>query len=76
MSSSVSAVGVKVPVQVMLSPDAMLARAPLGQLTSSPLTKAATASENTIVSVGVSPDFIAASLNEMLLTEGATVSTL
>ena len=76
MSSSVSAVGVKVPVQVILSPDAMLARAPFGHETSSALAKPATASENTIVSVGVSPDFMAASLNEILLTEGAIVSTL
>ena len=71
-----SAVGVKVPVHVTLSPDAMLARDPLGQLTSSALAKAATASENTIVRVGVSPAFIATSLNEILLTVGATVSTL
>ena len=74
--SSVSAVGVKVPVHVTLSPDAMLAREPLGQLTSAALAKAATASENTIVRVGVSPAFIATSLKEILLTDGATVSTL
>ena len=74
--SSVSAVGVKTPVQVMLSPDVMAAKEPEGQLTSEALANAATASENTIVRVGVSPAFIATSLNDMLLTDGASVSTL
>ena len=74
--SSVSASGVKTPVQVMLSPEFMAARVPAGQFTSEALANAATASENMIVRVGVSPDFIATSLNDMLLTDGASVSTL
>ena len=74
-SSSVSAEGVKVPAHVMLSPDVMAASVPLGHVTSSSLTNPATASVKTIVRVDVSPVFRAVSLIDMLLTEGARVST-
>ena len=74
--SSVSSVGMKTPVQVMLSPEFKPpGMSPDWQLTSE-AANAATASENTIVRVGVSPAFIAVSSNDMLLTDGASVSTL
>ena len=71
VSSSVSAVGVKVPVQVTPPfADVIVPRAPFGQLTSALLANPTTASLNVKVRVGVSPVFIAVSLNENTETVG------
>ena len=71
VSSSVLAVGVNVPVHVTPPfADDIVARAPFGQVTSSPLANPTTASLNVSVSVGVSPVFIATSLNEKAVTVG------
>ena len=75
VAASVAPLGVKVPAHVMLSPDVMAASEPLGHVTSSSLANPATASEKTIVRVDVSPTFRAVSLFEILLTDGARVST-
>ena len=61
MVSEVSAVGVNVPVQVLPLLIDIAASEPLAQVTSSLLANPATASEKTIVRVGVSPDFMAVS---------------
>ena len=75
-SSSVFAVGVKVPTQVMSSFVVMVASEPAPQVTSSPLAKASTASENTIVRVVVSP--LSKSLSPILtvVITGSTPSTM
>ena len=73
--SVVLEVGVNVPVQVMSSLDDIVASAPLGQVTSSPLAKPDTADEKTMVRVGVSPVITSVSESEMLLTAGSSVST-
>ena len=59
----------------MLSLDVILASSPFATVTSSPETKPDTASENTIVTVAVSPIFNAVSLTVNELTDGAVVST-
>ena len=74
LASSVSAVGVKVPVQVMLSELLMLSSEPLATVMSSPLAKEVTASENTSVTVALSPALSAVSERVKELTEGAVVS--
>ena len=74
--SSVLAVGVKVEVHVIESPLSATADMVPDAILRSPLAKPATASENTIVTSEVSPAFSAVSAKEMLLTVGATVSTL
>ena len=74
--SSVFAVGVKVPVHVTPPfADDIVARAPFAQVTSSALANPTTASLNVSVSVGVSPLFIATSLNEKEETVGWVFST-
>ena len=75
-ASSVLAVGVKVPVHVTppLALD-MAANEPDGHVTSSALAKPTTASLNVRVRVGVSPDFMATSLNEKEETVGWVFST-
>ena len=75
VASSVLPVGVKVPAHVVPLCSDMAAKEPLVQVTSSALAKPATVSEKTIVSVEVSPVFRAVSLIEILLIEGACVST-
>ena len=76
VASSVSAVGVKVPVQVTPPfADVIVPRAPFGQLTSALLANPTTASLNVKVRVGVSPVFIAVSLNENTETVGCVFST-
>ena len=71
VSSSVLAVGVNVPVHVTPPfADDIVARAPFGQVTSALLANPTTASLNVSVSVGVSPVFIATSLNEKAVTVG------
>ena len=74
-SSSVLPVGVKVPAHVVPLCSDMAPNDPLAHVTSSALANPATVSEKTIVSVDVSPVFRAVSLIEILLTEGACVST-
>ena len=73
VASSTSAVGVYVPVHVILSLEVIVVNAPLTTVTSL-LANPATASENTIVTVEVSPDFSAVSLIVNELTVGAVVS--
>ena len=76
VSSSVSAVGVKVPVQVTpLFADVIVAKFPFGQLTSALLENPATASLNVRVRVGVSPAFIAVSEKANVDTVGCVFST-
>ena len=76
MSSSVSAVGVKVAVQVIESPESATADIVPETMLRSAFANPATASEKMIVTKEVSPAFSAVSANEMLETVGATVSTL
>ena len=73
--SEVSAVGVKVPVQVLPLLIDIAASEPLAQETSAELAKAATVSEKTMVRVAVSPSIRVVSLRLMLVTDGACVST-
>jgi hypothetical protein len=75
LSSSVLAVGVKVPVQVMLSALLIAASVPLSAVISAALEKETTASENLSVTVALSPDLSAVSERVKELTEGAVVST-
>jgi hypothetical protein len=75
LSSSVLAVGVKVPAQVMLSVLVITASVPLATVMSEALEKEATASEKTSVTVALSPALIAVSERVKELTEGAVVST-
>ena len=77
MLSSVSAAGVKVEVHVIESPSLsatadMVPDAILRSAFANPVT----ASEKTMVTSEVSPAFSAVSAKVMLLTVGATVSTL
>ena len=74
--SSVFAVGVNVPVHVILSLEVIEASEPLAQVTSASLAKAATASVKTIVRVGVSPDFMAVSSKPTEVISGSTPSTM
>ena len=74
VASSTSAVGVYVPVHVILSLEVIEANAPLTTATSSSLANAATDSENTIVTVEVSPDLRSVSLIVNELTVGDVVS--
>ena len=69
-------VGVNVPVQVMSSLEDIVASAPWGQVTSSPLAKEATASVKTIGRVGGSPDFMAVSSKLTEVISGSTPSTM
>ena len=85
VASSVLAVGVKVPVQVLLSalvidPKVIVDQSnapvsvPLATVMSAELEKEATASENTSVTVALSPALSAVSESVKLSTEGAVVS--
>ena len=74
LSSSVFAVGVKVPAQVMLSALLIAASVPLATVMSAALEKEATASEKTSVTVALSPALSAVSERVKELTEGAVVS--
>ena len=76
VASSVSVVGVKVPVQVMLSLLVIVASAPLATVMSAELEKESTASEKASVKVAVSPIFSAVSLRVKVFTVGAMVSTI
>ena len=75
LESSLLLVGVKVPVQVMLSLLVIVESEPLGAVISAELEKLITASEKTSVTVALSPTFKAVSdiVNE--LADGARVST-
>ena len=75
LASSVLAVGVKVPAQVMLSALLIAASVPLATVMSEALEKEATASEKTSVTVAVSLTLSAVSERVKELTEGAVVST-
>ena len=76
ISSSRSSVGVKVPVQVLLSWLIIVEREPLGLVLSAALEKEITASENSRVTVMVSP--IVSNVSEIVkkFTEGALVSNV
>ncbi len=75
VASSTSAVGVYVPVHVILSLEVRLVTVPFGCVTQPKQTlPAPTASENTSVTVEVSPDFSAVSLIVNDVTVGAFVS--
>ena len=74
LSSSVLVVGVKVPVQVMLSELLIVASVPLSAVMSAALEKEATASEKTSVTVALSPALSAVSERVKEFTEGAVVS--
>ena len=74
LASSVLAVGVKVPAQVMLSALLIAASVPLSAVMSAELEKEATASEKTSVTVALSPALSAMSERVKLSTEGAVVS--
>ena len=67
--------GVYVPVHVILSLDVIVAKVPLGAVTSSSLEKPATASEKTNITVDVSPDLSAVSLMVNDETVGGVVSS-
>ena len=67
--------GVKVPLQVMLSELLIDVSVPLLTVTSAELEKEATASENTYVTVALSPDLSAVSERVKEFTEGEVVST-
>ena len=75
LASSVLVVGVKVPVQVLLSVLVIVARVPLATVMSAELEKEATFYEKTNVTVALSPDLSAVSESVKELTEGAKVST-
>ena len=72
--SSTSALGVYVPVHVILSVDVIVAKVPLTTVISSSLEKPATASEKVNVTVDVSPALSALSLIVKDETVGANVS--
>ena len=74
LASSVLAVGVKVPAQVMLSALLIAASVPLATVMSAELEKEATASEKTSVTVALSPALSAVSERVKVFTEGAVVS--
>ena len=76
LASSVFAVGVKVPVQVMLSELVIAASVPLGSVMSAALANPKTVSEKTRSTVAVSP--IVSNESEIVkeFTVGAVVSTL
>ena len=76
VAASVFVLGVNVPVHVMLSELLIVLREPLATVMSSPLENPVAASENTTVTVGVSPAFRATSLIVKEDTEGALVSTV
>ena len=77
MLSSVSAVGVKVDVHVMPSPAPFCTAVIVPEaMLRSAFANPVTASEKTMVTSEVSPAFSAVSAKVMLLTVGATVSTL
>ena len=75
-ASSVLAVGVKVPVQVLSSLLVIVVSVPLATVMSSALEKDATFSEKTNVTVGVSPALSAESERVNDVTEGSLSSTL
>ena len=75
LESSVLTVGVKVPVQVMLSLLVIVVSVPFGSDMSTLLEKDATASEKTNVTVEVSPALSAVSERVKEFTVGARVST-
>ena len=75
VASSVLFVGVKVPAQIMLSELVIVASEPLATVMSAELEKEATASENTNVTVVVSPIFNSVSSIVKEETVGAVVST-
>ena len=74
LESSLLLVGVKVPVQVMLSLLVIVESEPLGAVISAELEKLITASDKTSGTVAVSPALIAVSEIVKELTEGAVVS--
>ena len=74
LASSVLEVGVKVPLQVMLSELLIVARVPLATVMSAELENEATASEKTNVTVALSPDLSAVSESVKEFTEGSKVS--
>ena len=71
-----AAVGVKVPVHVMLSLEVIAVSTPFAAVISAALLKPVTASENTRVTVAVSPILRAVSESVKELTAGAMVSTV
>ena len=75
LESSVFVVGVKVPVQVILSELVIVVRVPLPTVMSAELENEATASEKTNVTVVFSPALSAVSEKVKEFTEGAKVST-
>jgi hypothetical protein len=72
VASSILAVGVKVPVHVI--PPSLVVRAPSAQFSTVAVGVAATASEKTIVTVGVSPEITAVSSIVTEVIVGARVS--
>ena len=74
LASSVLAVGVKVPVHVMLSLLVIVARVPLATVMLAELEKEAIVSEKTNVTVALSPDLSDVSESVKEFTEGANVS--
>ena len=76
LASSVSAVGVKVPVQVLLSLLLIVARAPLATVMSAELEKEATSSEKSNVTVAFSPDLSAVSESVKVFTVIGVVNPL
>ena len=76
LASSVSAVGVKVPVQVLLSLLLIVARAPLATVMSAELEKEATSSEKSNVTVVFSPDLSAVSESVKVFTVIGVVNPL
>ena len=75
LASSVLAVGVKVPVHVLLSALVIVVSVPLATVMSAVLEKEVTASEKTSVTVALSPALSAVSERVKEFTEGARVST-
>ena len=76
LASSVLAVGVKVPVHVMLSELVIDVRVPLTTVMSAELEKEATVSEKTNVTVALSPDLSDVSESVKEFTEGELSSTI
>ena len=76
LASSILLVGVKVPLQVMLSVLVIVARVPLVTVMSAALEKEATASDKTSVTVALSPILSSVSERVKVFTVGAVVSTL
>ena len=75
VASSVLGVGVKVPVQTILSGLVMLSSEPLETVMSSELENKRTASAKTRITVALSPTLSAVSERVKLITGGAWAST-